>query len=1563
MAGQPDLVPGNVEHPDLATQFPYFHPAVAAWFRETFEEPSPPQALGWPLIAGGKNVLLLAPTGSGKTLAAFLQCLNWLYQRAQAGDQLDGSVQVLYISPLKALNNDIYRNMEIPLEGIARTAEQMGLTLPRLRSAVRTGDTPASERQAILKHPPHILITTPESLFLMLCSKARRILAGVRFVIVDEIHALFPTKRGVHLSLSLECLEELVGPRSFQRIGLSATQRPLDEVAAFLGGGTLDAELRWAPRPVEIVDTGQRKKLDLRIQLPVPDLRALPEKSIWPEIYKQLLGLVQEHRSTLIFVNNRAVAERVTAKINELAGEGIARVHHGSVSREIRFEVESLLKSGELRCLVATSSLELGIDVGSIDLVVQVESPHEVARGLQRVGRAGHLVGMPSKGRMIPKTRADLLEAAAISREMGGGRIERSHAPRNCLDVLAQHLVGLTVDRSAPAEDLFRLVRRAYGYRGLSRDEFDRVLAMLSGQFGADEFVELRPRLFWDRVNGLVRASEGGKHLVYTNSGTIPDRGYFGVYMEGSPVRLGELDEEFVFERRLGDRFVLGTNTWQIEEIRQDRVVVVPAGGAPTVPFWRGEGVGRPYELGCTIGRFMEEVAGRLDDPDLPGWLEKECLMDAGGAKNLRQYLLDQREATGVLPSHRCLVVEEFPDELGEWRVMIHSPFGQRVNTPLAMLLADQLRQRQGLEVEGVRSDDGILFLCPAAPGPPFFDPAVLEAGDLEGRIAELVSTMPLFGLLFRHNAARALILPRGAHGGKRTPLWLSRVKAADLLQVVASYPSFPIVIETYREILSEVFDLDGLREVITGLRTGAIQVQRCRRAQPSPFAHPLAFDLVAVYMYEQDLPKAERRLHSLSLDREVLKNLLGKAELRRLLDPEAIRQVAEDARGLSAKQRPRSPDEWHAWLLKHGELEIGARGAGSAENAESAGSGSSANLTRKNGFWQEEGLLEGEKLKTLRDAGRIVRITWSSGERTVEAWIAAENLPEYQAALGERLKYQLPGRDSARDASFPSPQEAVDSLLRRFARTRGPFHVHDLVQRYGFAQEEVQGSLARLETAGLVQAGEFLPGGIGTEWCDVSLLQRMHRRSLARARREVAPRSPEDYCAFLARWHGIGSPGSGLEGLSHALERLGGVFLPAALWEGGVLPVRVRDYQPVLLDQLISSGLFTWIGEGTGDGLRVAFYPAGADPVRRGPPGSDGRAGGGPPGGRPAGDGAGGDAVSASVMPQVGEDELAGARSQIAGALLGKGALSLPQLWQQTGLPVEIVLAALEEMIGQGRVTNDTFGPVRYLLSRSSKGRNATRGTPRSTARSAVRGVVRGVVRGAVHSAPRSASRSISPAVLAQMGRWSLVGNAPGSVTPKILCQDLLSRYGIVTRDVVAGEGLPWSLVSQTFTEWEIVGKVRRGYFVDGLAGIQYAKAEAVEGLRLPPDAGLPEFWGLAAQDPANPLGSILPWPGMERSPARPEVVVFRAGTPILAAEGRRVRLFSLGLPVSWAEEKLAAALKELIRVLGFSRRGDRRTEIVEWDGKPIVETVAGEILAGLGFERGYKAMVKWGS
>ncbi|HHV61340.1 MAG TPA: DEAD/DEAH box helicase [Firmicutes bacterium] len=1679
----------------MGFSFSQFHPAIATWFRETFSEPSPPQARGWPAIAAGKNVLLLAPTGSGKTLAAFLQCLDWLYKRIEAGDDINSGVQVLYISPLKALNNDIYRNLEVPIDGIKRTAERMGLQLPRLTSAIRTGDTPARARQAMLNHPPHILITTPESLFLMLCSKAREILRTVRFVIVDEIHSLFPTKRGAHLAISLEYLGELTG-HPFQRIGLSATQRPLEEVAAFLGGGTTggaigesggssgssdrggggsigDASIgdscggcsvgesnidgtRWIPRPVEIIDTGQRKELDLLVQVPVNDLRELPEKTVWPEIYRYLLGLVLEHRSTIIFVNNRRVAERVAANLNDLArmrdmrmrdagfGTGvpdIARVHHGSMSREQRLEVEELLKEGKLRCLVATSSMELGIDVGSIDLVIQVESPHEVARGLQRVGRAGHLVGLPSKGRIVVKTRMDLLEAAVIAREMEAGRIERSRAPMNCLDVLAQQIVGLAVDCAMPVDDLFRLVRRAYNYRHLRREDFEAVLAALSGQFGADELIDLRPRIFWDRVNGLVRASETGKRLVYTNGGTIPDRGYFGVYTAGSPVRLGELDEEFVYERRIGDRFVLGTNTWEIEEIRQDRVIVAPARGAPTViPFWRGEGFGRPYELGCTLGRFLEEIAARLDEPDLPGWLRRECLLDEAAARNLRDYLLAQHKATGVLPSSRSMVVEEFRDELGEWRVVIHSPFGQRVNGPLAMLLTAALRETHGIEVESVRTDDGILFLCPAAPEPPFIDPASLaslDLDDLERRLAGLVRTTPLFGMIFRHAAARALMLPRGPYGRKRTPLWLSRLKAADLLQVVDRYPSFPVVMEAYREILSEVFDIEGLREVILGLRTGAIQVHRCRRSTPSPFARPLVFGLVAAYMYEADLPKGERRLHALTMDPGALKSLLGGAgrdQLRQLLDPKVVREVVDAARRF---RRFRSPDELHAWLLKAGEW---------VEDDRPPGAGAGDDLNTNDGACANDNIdvSNDEKLRgfltQLRAAGRAVHVTWTVPrvDRTAEwgsgtgrgfatvkrqAWIAAENLPEYRAALGDRLiddgyphagvmegggiieggNVTAGGGGETQDGAEISAEEARDKLIRRFARARGPFGIADVANFYGFSEEEVMTSISRLESAGFLRSGEFLPGGTGLEWCDAGLLQQIYRRSLAKARREVAPRDPEDYCAFLARWHGIGAPGAGAEGLSRALERLAGVFLPARLWEGGILQARVRGYEPGLLDQLIGSGFFTWFGRGNGEEIEIAICPAGEFPesipgATRAVANTNAGASTGASAGANASADAGTDAgAGAGAMPGGSMVDLAGipsrvmnAHAEIINLLREKGALFLPQIWQQTGLSVDEILLALEEMVRRGEVTNDTFGAVRSILATGTRLGNHNAGPGHGAVRVGS-GPGPGIVNRSVASHPR-----LNHFMLNQMGRWSLIewprARAGGDhlaehqLADRLarVCERLLARYGIVSREVASLEGFTWGPLNEILANWEMAGKVRRGYFVRGLSGVQYATTEAVDGLRLPRDAGLPRFWGLVVGDPANPWGKLFPWPVLNLAsphpgpatayldaglhlarftlPVLPSVVVLKEGTPVIIAGGRKVRVVSLK-PLDEAGD-LTYALRELTRVLGWihypGERGNR-IEVAEWNGRPVTDTEAGEILAEFGFERGPRTMIKW--
>ncbi|HHY46161.1 MAG TPA: DEAD/DEAH box helicase [Firmicutes bacterium] len=1532
-----------------------FHPAVAAWFRDAFGAPSPPQALGWPAIASGKNVLILAPTGSGKTLAAFLQCLSWLFDQAAAGNNIDAGVRVLYISPLKALDNDIHRNLEAPLDGIKETASRLGIQLPRLKSAVRTGDTPPKERERMLRHPPHILITTPESLFLMLCSKARDILSTVRFVIIDEIHALFPTKRGAHLSLSLEHLEALVHSRgrpSPQRIGLSATLRPLDEVARFLGGGTLSlspahapspAQLIWMPRPVEIIDTGQRKELDLLVEVPVESLRELPERTIWPEIYRHLTNLVLQHRSTLVFVNNRAAAERIAANINDLAGEDIARVHHGSVSREVRHEVEALLKAGCIRCLVATSSLELGIDIGSIDLVVQVESPHEVARGLQRVGRAGHLVGFPSKGRIVVKTRQDLLEAAVIAREMKAGRIEKCRAPRNCLDVLAQHLVGFAAAEPILVDELFRLVRQAYGYSDLPREEFESVLAMVSGLFGPDEFIEFKPRAFWDRVNGRVSASETGRRLVYTSGGTIPDRGYFGVYLSGSKVRLGELDEEFVFERRIGDRFVLGTSVWQVEEIRQDRVIVSTAKGAPTVPFWRGEGFGRPYELGVVLGRFLKEVEGRLDDPDLLGWLGRECLMSDAAARNLRDFLISQKKATEGLPSHDRIIIEEFQDELGEWRVVVHSIFGRRVNEPLGLLLLDHLKAAYGLCMEVVTADDGLIFLCPAVKEPPVIDPRELELPGIEGRLAHLVRTTPLFGLLFRHNAARSLVLPRFPHGGKRAPLWLSRLKAADLLQIVDRRPSFPVVTETYREIMKDVFDVKGLCEVLTKLQDGTIAVSRVRRRGPSPFACPLVFGLMASYMYEADVPKAERVVQSLSASREALKRILGRDELRKMLDEESIKRAEATARRLDSIRHLKSPDELHSWLLKVGEwIPARDRLGDVGDVRHDAGAERPVAVDSQ---------LVDRFMSDLEVSGRTVQVSWTDvgATRTVEAWVARENLEDYLTAFAGRISVRCPrgGSRPAKVTSSPvtdmtiSPHrpsisppwmppvsriQAIDRIIRRFAETHGPFRVVDIEARYGFGEAEILESLSRLEAEGFVQSGEFLPGGDGTEWCCTAVLQHIHRLSLARARHEIEPCDPETFARFLISRHGIDRPGAGVQCLVDAIARLDGLPLPAWAWEGGILQARVRDYRPSMLDQLTGSGQVTWVIKRDKDGqdtshfprvpnLKIAFRTAYTIPAGPGCP-------------------------IHPLDPHGGSLELCDARRQVIDALRSRGALFLPQLWQCTDLSPETLMAALEELLVAGCIANDSFDPVRWLVS----------GRPAGTKMSLVRA-----------------------------GRWFLVQEPQGAqegaqsqLDPEAMCNTLLDRYGVLTREVAASEGVSWSLLRETLEIWEALGKVRRGYFVRGMSGIQYARPEDVEALRAarsaPPDrpcVRFERFCGLVAQDPANPWGRIIPWPeGLRQAPA-PRALVLRDGAPVLVAEGEKARISSM-FPLS--DEDLAPALAELVKVLSWihsgSSSGRRRLEIVEWDGEPVISSLGGRaasILSALGFERGPRSMVKW--
>src|SRR5213595_1530342 len=876
-----------------------FSAGTRAWFERTFAAPTPAQAQGWPVIASGANTLIQAPTGSGKTLAAFMYAIDRLTPSPGEG------LRVLYVSPLKALNYDVERNLRGPLAGLQS----------QLRVAVRTGDTPQKERAAMLRSAPDILITTPESLFLLLTSRARELLRSVDTLILDEVHAVAGTKRGAHLALSVERLEELAAQPP-QRIGLSATQRPLEEIGKFVSGG----------RAIELVDAGVAKELDLEVVVPVEDMREPGDsreeghepRSIWPSIYPALVELVRAHRSTIVFVNNRRLAERLALRLNELAEEEIARAHHGSLAREERLVIEDQLKAGELPCLVATSSLELGIDMGAVDLVLQVESPKSVTAGLQRIGRAGHNVGETSRGRIFPKFRADLLECAVVARRMREGEIEATVVPRNPLDVLAQQIVAIAASDDAVAVDeLYALVTRTHSYAELSRPQLENVLDMLDGRYPSSEFGDLRPRVVWDRVAGTIRARRGARQLAVTNAGTIPDRGLFAVTLPDGR-RVGELDEEMVYEARPGQTFLLGASTWRIEEIGRDRVIVTPAPGAPgAVPFWKGDSLGRPKELGEAIGAFSRWAVDQ--DAEV---LERDYDLDRRAARNLLAFLREQQAATRVVPSDRTIVVERFRDEIGDWRLCVLSPYGGRVHAAWGLALSARIREQYGLESDAIWSDDGIIIHLPDAEDPPGGDLALIDPEEIEDRVVAELSSSALFGARFRENASRALLIPR-AYPGKRTPLWQQRLKSQSLLEVAKRYPDFPIILETYRECLRDVLDVPGLVELLRGLHRRELTMVEVETPTASPFASSLLFDYVATYMYEGDTPNAERRAAALSLDRELLRELLGQEELRELIDPDALDEVEADLQHRSDRTRAANADSLHDVLRAVGDLTV----------------------------------------------------------------------------------------------------------------------------------------------------------------------------------------------------------------------------------------------------------------------------------------------------------------------------------------------------------------------------------------------------------------------------------------------------------------------------------------------------------------------------------------------------------------------------------------------------------------------------------------------------------------
>ncbi|MGE2691098.1 ATP-dependent helicase [Mycolicibacterium pulveris] len=1448
-----------------STALSRFSELTREWFAGTFAEPTPAQAQAWAAIADGDNTLVIAPTGSGKTLAAFLWAIDRL---AVAEPRPAGAgTRVLYVSPLKALAVDVERNLRTPLTGIGRVAERRGVPAPDITVGVRSGDTPPKQRRELILRPPDILITTPESLFLMLTSSARETLADVQTVIVDEVHAVAGTKRGAHLALSLERLDQLAD-KPAQRIGLSATVRPPEEVARFLSG----------QQRTTIVAPAAAKTFDLSVQVPVPDMADLQNNTIWPDVEHRIVDLIEAHTSSIVFTNSRRLAERLTSRLNEIAAERagvevpdepnrqvgggapaqlmasgasygapplLARAHHGSVSKEQRAQVEDDLKSGRLKAVVATSSLELGIDMGAVDLVIQVEAPPSVASGLQRIGRAGHQVGEVSQGVLFPKHRTDLIGCAVTVKRMRSGEIESMHVPTNPLDVLAQHTVAACALEPLDADRWFDTVRRSAPFATLPRSAFEATLDLLSGKYPSTEFAELRPRLVYDRDAGTLTARPGAQRLAVTSGGAIPDRGLFTVYLatdSEKPSRVGELDEEMVYESRPGDVISLGATSWRITEITHDRVLVIPAPGQPArLPFWRGDGVGRPAELGAAVGQFTGELAQLGRDE-----FENHCRtmgLDEFAADNLWRLLADQREATGVVPSDATLVVERFRDELGDWRVILHSPYGLRVHGPLALAVARRLRERYGIDEKPTASDDGIIVRLPdtdeAAPGADLF---VFDADEIEPIVTAEVGGSALFASRFRECAARALLLPR-RHPGKRSPLWHQRQRAAQLLDVAHKYPDFPIVLEAVRECLQDVYDVPALTELMHRVAQRRLRVIEVQTVTPSPFAASLLFGYVGAFMYEGDSPLAERRAAALSLDSVLLAELLGRVELRELLDPQVIATTTRQLQHLAEDRLARDAEGVADLLRLLGPLT-------EREIAERA-------TTSDVGGW----------LDGLRAAKRALTVTFA--DQTW--WVAVEDIGLLRDGIGVAVPVGVPA------AFTDSVADPLGELLGRYARTHGPFTTADAAGRFGLGLRVTADVLSRMAIDGKLIRGEFTDQTDGEQWCDSDVLKILRRRSLAALRAQVEPVSTAAYARFLPSWHQVGSHTTGVDGLAGVIEQLAGVPLPASAVEPLVFGQRVRDYQPAMLDELLASGEVTWSGAGqigAGDGW-VAFHLAESAPMTLSPPA---------------------------------QIEFTDNHRAVLETLGGGGAYFFRQLADN---PTDELKAALWELVWAGWVTGDTFAPVRAVLA-GTRRTGGRRGAPAHRQRPRP-------PRLSSYSVAHAQTRAADPTVA---GRWSALPAAEpeSTVRAHFRAEQLLSRHGVLTKGAVAAEQVPggFAMLYKVLTAFEDAGRCQRGYFVESLGGAQFAVASTVDRLRTYLDGVDPERREysavvLAAADPANPYGAALPWPGP--GPGR------KAGALVAIVDGELVWFLERGgrTLVSFSDDPdahiaAAAALAELV-------------------------------------------------
>ncbi|WP_226345301.1 Lhr family ATP-dependent helicase [Agilicoccus flavus] len=1566
-----------------------FSPPTRTWFTEAFAAPTPAQAAAWASISSGEDTLVVAPTGSGKTLSAFLWGLDRLATSPRPDPER--ACRILYVSPLKALAVDVERNLRSPLVGIERAAARLDEPFSHVTVATRSGDTPARERAAFTRRPSDILITTPESLFLLLTSRARESLVGVEAVIVDEIHAVAGTKRGAHLAVSLARLDALAQRRP-QRIGLSATVRPVEEVGRFLSG----------TGQVRIVAPPAAKRWDLDVVVPVPDMGELGavtedlsgpaagaenRSSIWPHVEERIVDLVAEHTSTLVFANSRRLAERLTSRLNEIwaerleaagpapvggpedtkdtvdaagtedtgepvvgvvtsdvahpdgaeGGQGdpgldqdgddddwyvdpathdapaprppaqltgqsgtsagappvLARAHHGSVSKEVRAEIEDALKAGRLPAVVATSSLELGIDMGAIDLVVQVESPPSVASGLQRVGRAGHQVGAVSRGVFLPKYRGDLVQSAVVVEQMRRGGIEALRIPANPLDVLAQQVVAMCALDDWAVDDLLRVVRESAPYATLSRPVLESVLDMLAGRYPSEEFAELRPRIVWDRVTNTLTGRPGAQRLAVTSGGTIPDRGLYGVFLasgdERASRRVGELDEEMVYESRVGDVFTLGTSTWRIEDITHDRVLVSPApGAAGRLPFWKGDTLGRPAELGAAVGAFVGAMAA--DPPEASRVRLLEAGLDDWAADNLLAYVREQSEATGHVPDDRTIVVERFRDEIGDWRIVVHSPFGSQVHAPWALCIAARMEERFGLDVQAMHGDDGIVLRLPdvefgggsgglgSADGPPggpeadgwstgpgrpdeVVDAIVLAADDVRDLVTERIGGSALFASRFRECAARALLLPR-RNPGRRQALWQQRQRSASLLAVASRYESFPIVLEAVRECLRDVFDVDGLVDLMSRIASRAVRVVEVETPTASPFARSLMFGYVAQYLYEGDAPLAERRAAALSLDPELLADLLGtqSSSLADLLDPEAVRRTEAQLQCLEPDRRARHAEDVADLVRRLGplsEAEVAAR-------------------TREDVAAHVPGWLD-----DLERARRLVRVRVAGAP----TWAAVEDAGRLRDALGVALPVGLP------EAFLSGGADPLADLVSRHARTHGPFGAADVARRFGLGIAVVRSALGRLVADGRVVTGHLRPLHTGPspedasdgarpepgaggapppasgeaahlDYCDTDVLRILKRRSLALLRAEVEPVEQADLARFVPAWQGIGGDLRGVDGVMRAVEQLAGAVLPASALDSLVLPARVRGYRPNLLDELMAAGEVTWQGHGSlpGHDGWVSLHPTATAPLTVAPP---------DPGFTPA------------------EHHRA-----VLDTLAGGGGWFYRDLVAASGVEASEATRVLWDLVWAGLVTGDGVAPLRALLA----GRRRSGGTSRRPAPRPGRYSRRsfGSLTGWSAGAGRGGAATGAPAAAGSgdgttSGRWSLVPTPEPDPTIRgyALAEVLLDRYGLLTRGSVVAESVPggFSGVYRVLAAAEDVGQVRRGYFVEGLGAAQFATNGAVDRLRAlarplgqgpegPPsgrrgpsvsghDGVVTSAVVLAATDPANPYGAALDWPG----------------------------------------------------------------------------------------------------